>query len=728
MKIIKKDGQFVDYDSDKIYRAVYQASKKINDENESNKLAKNIESLITNEINEIETDEITTEIIQALIENFLMSFDKEVAVRFIEYRNNQDIQRKGVTNITKSVQRVIMGDKNIINENANKDGNKFPVIRDLTAGSVAKSIGLKQMLPKKVANAHLKGDIHYHDLDYQPYSPMTNCCLINFEDMLKNGTRIGNAIISTPKSINTAVALTAQIVANVSSNQYGGCSFNRMDEVLAPYAKLNYNKHLKENILFAAEMKDIVLDENITGIPKHLFSEKEVQLIIKRTEEKTKKDIFDSIQGLEFEIQTIYNANGQTPFFTVGFGLGTNWFEREIQKAIFQNRLRGIGEGRIAIFPKLVFTLKDGLNLRKTDPNYDIKQLALECTSKCMYPDILNYDKIVEITGDFKAPMGCRSFLNSWVNEQGENEVDGRYNIGVTTLNLPRIAIQANHNLKKFWKIFHERMLIIKEATEFRLKRTLEASPINAPILYSDGAFGRLTKDGDVWNLMKNKRATVSLGYIGLYEVATLLFGENWQENLEAKEFTIEILKEMTKYANKWSDELNIKASVYGTPSESLTDRFCKLDREKFGIIENITDKEYYTNSFHYDTREKITPFDKINFEKDYLPYTSGGFICYVELTNAQQNLKALEDVWDYAYDKVGYFAVNTPIDKCFECNFHGEFLATDEGYVCPQCGNSDPEKSDVIKRMCGYLGQPLSRPEAHGRHKEIKSRVKHDS
>lgn len=719
MIVLKKDGQKIEFDNNRINRAVTQAAlrahlPKKNELTEEEiteikenaiKLGQRIELLVSNELELIDEDEVKSEDIQSLVEDFLLTFDKDAGVAYVTFRNQRDIQRKGITSIPKAVMQVINKDQSVMNENANKDSNRFPTTRDLTAGNVAKAVGLKQMLPKRVANAHIKGEIHFHDLDYAPYSPMTNCSLINFKDMFKNGFKIGNAIVSSPKSMQTAVAQTAQIIANVSSNQYGGCSFDRIDETLAPYAELNYNKHLKD-------------------------AERWIDSEEKREEyaiEKTKKDIYDSMQSLEYEINTLYNSNGQTPFVSLGFGLGENWYEREIQKAILKNRMAGIGNGRVAIFPKLIFAIKEGLNRRPEDPNYDIKKLAMECTSKCMYPDILNYDMVVKYTGNFKVPMGCRSFLDRWVDENGDEVVNGRMNLGVTTLNLPRIAIQSNKKQKRFWKILDERLAIIKEAIEYRIARVKEASPINAPIIYMDGAFGRLKFDGDVWDLMKNGRATISLGYIGLYEVGAAFYGSEWETNVEAKKFTVDILKYMADKASEWTKELDVKVSVYGTPSESLTDRFARMDREKFGSIPDITDKEYYTNSFHYDTRKKITPFDKIDFEKEYLPYTSGGFINYVELANARQNLSALETVWDYSYDKVAYFAVNTPIDKCFECGYQGEFTCTDEGYKCPECGNHDPEKADVVKRMCGYLGNPLARPEAHGRHKEIKSRVKHD-
>ncbi|MDV4542775.1 anaerobic ribonucleoside-triphosphate reductase, partial [Enterococcus faecium] len=604
-----------------------------------------------------------------------------------------------------SIEKLINKDQTVVNENANKDSNVFNTQRDLTAGIVGKSIGLK-MLPPHIANAHQKGDIHYHDLDYHPYTPMTNCCLIDFKGMLNNGFKIGNAEVESPKSIQTATAQISQIIANVASSQYGGCSADRTDELLAPFAELNYKKHLKD----AEEWID--------------SPERQKEY----AKAKTKKDIFDAMQSLEYEINTLFTSNGQTPFTSLGFGLGENWFEREIQKAILQIRINGLGsEKRTAIFPKLIFTLKKGVNLNPEDPNYDIKQLALECATKRMYPDILNYDKIVELTGSFKVPMGCRSFLQGWKDENGQEVNVGRMNLGVVTLNLPRIAIESKGDQNKFWQLLSDRLEIMKDALLYRVERCKEAIPANAPILYMYGAFGkRLSRTDSVNELFKNRRATVSLGYIGLYEVASAFFGGEWETNPEAKAFTLDIVKELKANADAWGDEYGYHFSVYSTPSESLTDRFCRLDTEKFGIIENITDKEYYTNSFHYDVRKNPTPFEKLEFEKDYPKYCSGGFIHYCEYPMLQQNPKALEAVWDFAYDKIGYLGTNTPIDHCYQCGFEGDFKPTERGFECPECGNHDPKTCDVVKRTCGYLGNPQARPMVHGRHKEISSRVKH--
>lgn len=708
IKVVKRDGRLVTFDDQKIYDALIKAEQKIHDQVTplTHQKVQSIVADVNREIAERFTNNVKIYEIQNIVEHTLLSNNEyALAEEYIHYRTQRDFERSKATDINVSIGKLINKDQTVVNENANKDSDVFNTQRDLTAGIVGKSIGLK-MLPSHVANAHQKGDIHYHDLDYHPYTPMTNCCLIDFKGMLNNGFKIGNADVESPKSIQTATAQISQIIANVASSQYGGCSADRIDELLAPFAERNYEKHLAD------------AQEWIEGEERQkAFAQK-----------KTKKDIFDAMQSLEYEINTLFTSNGQTPFTSLGFGLGTNWFEREIQRAILQIRINGLGiEKRTAIFPKLIFTIKRGVNAQPTDPNYDIKQLALECATKRMYPDVLNYDKIVELTGSFKVPMGCRSFLQGWKDEQGEEVNVGRMNLGVVTLNLPRIALEAQGSQEKFWQILNERLAIVKDALVYRVERVKEAKPANAPILYMYGAFGkRLATQDAVDELFKNKRATVSLGYIGLYEVASAFYGDAWEDNQEAKNFTLDILKELKKNADNWGNEYGYHFSVYSTPSESLTDRFCRLDTEKFGIVENITDKEYYTNSFHYDVRKNPTPFEKLDFEKDYPKYCSGGFIHYCEYPMLQQNPKALEAVWDYAYDKVGYLGTNTPIDHCYACGFEGDFHPTERGFECPECGNHDPKTCDVVKRTCGYLGNPQARPMVHGRHKEISSRVKH--
>ena len=652
-----------------------------------------------------QTTVTTKKIADLFVQGLVNANHEELAKVYRDYRQHDEEAFAEATNPQNKLEQLFDRNSRIVHENANKDSHVFNTQRDLEAGVVSRALGLR-MLPGIVAKAHLRGDIHWHDLDYSPVTPETNCCLIDFDEMFKHGFKIGNAWVSSPRSIQTATAQMSQIIANVASLQYGGCSANRIDQLLEPYAKLNYEKHMKD------------AEEWIVPEKREEFAR-----------EKTKKDIYDAMQALEYEINTLYSSQGQTPFTTINFGLGTSWIAREIQKAILKIRIKGLGkEHRTAIFPKLTFTIKRGLNLDPEDPNYDIKQLALECSTKRMYPDLLMYDKIKELTGSFKTPMGCRSFLQGWTDPETGKEVNsGRMNLGVVTVNLPRIALEAHGDKQLFWEIFQEKMNICKIALDYRIKRTKEAKPENAPLLYMYGAFGkRLKKTDSVDEVFKNSRATVSLGYIGLYEVCTTFYESNWEHNKEAHDFAIAITKAMHDLCAEWEKEEGYHFSLYSTPAESLTDTFCQDDLKKFGRVEDVTDKEYYTNSFHYDVRKHPTPFEKLSFEEAFPKYAAGGFIHYCEYPNLRQNPKALEAVWDWAYDHVGYLGTNTSIDQCFKCGFKGEFEATARGFKCPQCGNHDPATCDVVKRTCGYLGNPQQRPMVHGRHEEIIHRVKH--
>ncbi|WP_125709697.1 anaerobic ribonucleoside-triphosphate reductase [Lacticaseibacillus porcinae] len=709
INIKKRDGRIVDFDQQKITRAITKAAVSV-DKPLSPADYRDIEAIsddaVATILDRFDKDVRIAEV-QSVVEEAILNAHKyDWGKAYTDYRMQRDIDRAKRADVNYNVQKLIDRDATVVHENANKDSRVFSTQRDLTAGAVAKAMGL-QMLPPAVANAHMRGDIHWHDLDYTPFMAETNCCLIDFKEMLNHGFNIGNAEVEPANSIQVAVTQMTQIIANVASSQYGGCSSDRTDEVLAPFAEKNYQKHLVE----AAELTD--------------DADKQAEYAKRRT----KKDILDALQTLEYQVNTLYSTQGQTPFVTVGFGLGTSWIEREIQKDILKIRIGGLGkEKRTAIFPKLVFTLKRGLNLKAGDPNYDIKQLALECATKRMYPDVLSYDKIVELTGSFKAPMGCRSFLQGWKDPETGKEVNsGRMNLGVITLNLPRIAMESKGDKDKFWKILEARLKICKQGLVYKVERAKEATPESAPILYKFGAFGkRLADDQKVDEVFKNSRATVSLGYIGLYEVGTVFYGSEWEKNPEAKQFSIDVVKDLYDHCVEWEKEYGYHFSVYSTPSESLTDTFARADKKRFGTVKDITDKDYYTNSFHYDVRKQPTPFEKLDFEKDYPKYCSGGFIHYCEYPNLKQNPKALEAVWDYGYDIVGYLGTNTPIDQCFECGFKGEFKATEKGYECPQCGNHNPDTCDVVKRLCGYLGNPNKRPMVHGRQEEIIHRKKH--
>ncbi|GJH42972.1 anaerobic ribonucleoside-triphosphate reductase [Pasteurella canis] len=707
--VIKRDGSRVGFEIQRIINAIKKAAQAVNVEDDRYCYA--IGQQVCDEIFARYQQEIDISHIQKIVENHLMSSQyPEVARVYIEYRHDRDLAREKRSHLTKEIEGLIeQSNVELLNENANKDAKVIPTQRDLLAGIVAKHYAKRYILPRDVVEAHEKGEIHYHDLDYAPFFPMFNCMLVDLKGMLNNGFKMGNAEIEPPKSIGTATAVTAQIIAQVASHIYGGTTINRIDEVLAPYVQLSYEKHLKT----AAEWH----------IPD---AENYAKVLIE-------KECFDAFQSLEYEVNTLHTSNGQTPFVTFGFGLGTSWQSKLIQRSILKNRIRGLGKNhKTPVFPKLVFTIKKGINQNPADPNYDIKQLALECASKRMYPDILNYDQVVKVTGSFKAPMGCRSFLSAYY-ENGEEMHDGRNNLGVVSLNLPRIAIEAKRRNPQqsavdFYKILDQRLAIARKALMTRIARLENTKARVAPILYMEGACGvRLKADDNVSQIFKNGRASISLGYIGIHETINALYGDkHMYDDEQLRQKGIEIVQYLSKAVQQWKAETGYAFSLYSTPSENLCDRFCRLDTKQFGIIENVTNKGYYTNSYHLDVEKKVNPYDKIDFELPYPTLANGGFICYGEYPNVQHNLKALEDVWDYSYDRVPYYGTNTPIDECYECGFTGEFECTSKGFTCPKCGNHDSEKVSVTRRVCGYLGSPDARPFNAGKQEEVKRRVKH--
>lgn len=783
LKVEKRDGAIVDYSKDNIVTAVSAAYKDIHKEigpeelltigEVADSVRAKLDSLVQGRPAKI--DEIQSLVISTLQQDYHLY---DVAKAYNDYKFAKDEKRAKESDVNYAVERLIKRDKSLVNENANKDSNVYSTQRDLLACSVSKAIARK-MLPADVIRAHERGQIHYHDMDYSPFTAETNCSLPNFKNMLANGFELGNAEMESPKSIETAATQLVQIISDVAASQYGGQTVNRIDEVLEPYAMLNFRKNMdfatdmiddemdvetakrivskrkkNENKTLHCEDRPIIIDHPFDGLDENTIEGQRNLL----AQIMTRKNIYDAMQTFEYATNSNRSTQGQTPFVTAGFGLGTSWASREIQRAMLLVRIRGLGKDhKTAIFPKLTFTIKYGLNSAPGDPNYDMKKLALECTSKRMYPDILFYENIVKITGSFKAPMGCRSFLQGWINpETGEDEEEGRMNLGVVTVNLPYIALESKGNKDKFWRIFDQRLEVAHHALQARIKRCKEAQVVNAPVLYQFGAFGRLKPGDNVNKLFKNSRATVSLGYIGIYETVSQFYGKDWVNNAgwdeDAREFGLEILKRMSKACAEWEEEEGYHYSVYGTPAESLTDRFHRAIVEKFGDVPGVTDHDFLTNSFHrpvwlsgdgvYSPKpgeEDVTKrehwhtamnggaFSKLDFEHVFLPYSAGGHIVYTEQPSLRQNLKALEAVWDYAHEVgVDYLGTNTPIDSCFKCGYAGDFQPTDVGYKCPVCGNNDPNESDVVKRTCGYLGQPAARPMVKGRHEELAHRAKH--
>ncbi|SFN88806.1 ribonucleoside-triphosphate reductase class III catalytic subunit [Candidatus Pantoea varia] len=701
--VIKRDGCRTGFDAQRIEQAVAAAAKaaKVDDLAWCAQVAERVALRLA------ARPEVDIREIQCAVEETLMAGPyPQLARAYIEYRHDRDVARDRQSQLHHAIRGLVdQTNAALLNENANKDSKVIPTQRDLLAGIVAKHYAQQQILPRDVVLAHERGEIHYHDLDYSPFFPMFNCMLIDLKGMLTNGFKMGNAEIEPPKSIATATAVTAQIIAQVASHIYGGTTINRIDEVLAPFVEQSYARHLA-----IAEQWQIPQAEQYAR-------------------QRTEKECYDAFQSLEYEVNTLHTANGQTPFVTFGFGLGTDWAARLIQQSILRNRLAGLGKNRkTAVFPKLVFSIREGVNRRAGDVNYDIKQLALECASKRMYPDILNYDQVVKVTGSFKTPMGCRSFLGVY-EENGEQIHEGRNNIGVISLNLPRIALEAGGDEARFWTLLDARLLLAKRALMTRVARLEKTKARVAPILYMEGACGvRLNADDEVGPIFRNGRASLSLGYIGLHETLNALSGghQHPYDDAALRAKGVEIIAYLRDATERWKEETRYGFSLYSTPSENLCDRFCRLDAAQFGLVPGVTDKGYYTNSFHLDVEKKVNPYDKIDFEAPYPPLANGGFICYGEYPNVQHNLKALEDVWDYSYDRVPYYGTNTPIDECYECGFNGEFTCTSRGFTCPNCGNHDPARVSVTRRVCGYLGSPDARPFNAGKQQEVQRRVKH--
>lgn len=788
-KVIKRDGRYEAFDSFKITNAIIKAMNKIDKIDQVDDAY-----IITNDVEDIIRTNYGNEgiidihDIESIVETTLMSYDKEVAREYTSYRGARDASRMRSSSLVNKINGLLnYTDQDIIAENANKAADKIYVQRDLLAGTVAKEITKDlNLIPARVQKARIANYIHWHDEDYAPLFKMYNCMLIDYKTMMKNGFVVGNALIETPNSFGVFCTLLSQIIQGVACSQYGGQTINRLDEGAVPYVVKDYRKIVKEKFgeLFEniecvdlehdfSQTVDFDVIENLDSVEKineylinnitddkRYFPSKDI--IISRCLKKLSKHVYDGIQCLEYQINTLFTTNGQTPFVSISFGLGTSIESRLIQKSILEVRKKGLGKNEVTpVFPKLLFTLCKGINFYPEDPNYDIKLLAEECAAKRMYPDTLNFETVCRIAGGtvaykdkehrvvdienstgYKAPMGCRSFLHIWRDPVTGKEVyDGRNNMGVISINLVRIALEAREhsdNILYREKYFFEKLAeILDIAHEGLLCRANSLNGVKAsiaPILYGDstvGAYGAtgfsLHPDDDIKQVFTNHRASVSLGYVGLHETILALYGEKMFGNKDLINKGKQIMSVLHQATKQWTAESEWTFSVYSTPAENLMNKFIGPDKLRFGEIEGITDKDWYTNSCHLDVTQPATAMEKIDFEGQFSEYTPGGVTCMIDCNSLLNNPFALDALWNYEYEaNTSYNSINVKNDRCFECKFEGEFIPTNNGYKCPCCGGTNPFKQQVIRRISGYLTDASSRPINHSKKSEIDNRVTH--
>ena len=690
MKVIKRDGKKVDFDPNKIVVAISKANREVIGNEKAS--IQNI-NYIVEAIEKLELNEIGIEKIQDQIERKLMELGKyELAKRYMLYREKRSIIRQTNTTDESILSLIRNTNKEVSKENSNKNAILLSTQRDLIAGEVSKDIVDRLLLPERIVKAHKEGVLHFHDKDYF-IQPMFNCCLVNIKDMLDNETVMNGKKIETPKSFQVACTVMTQIIAAVASNQYGGQSVNVAH--LGKYLRKTYDKYYNKYYNhFIEEGK----------------SKEEAETLAKDFAEiRKQEDLVAGIQTVQYQINTLMTTNGQSPFVTLFMHIVEgDEYEKEVAEIIeeiLKQRLKGIknSEGHYITpaFPKLIYVLDECNNLSggKYD---DITRLAVKCSAKRLYPDYISAKKMREnYEGNVFSPMGCRSFLSPYKDENGEYKFEGRFNQGVVSINLPQIAIMASGNKEKFYKILDDRLELCFDACMCRHNALKGVTSDYSPIHWQYGAIARLKKGEKIDKYLYGNYSTMSLGYIGLYEVSKLMTGKSHTEE-EGKEFVEELMKYMRKVVDGWKKDTNIGFALYGTPAESLCYRFAKIDEEKFGSIKDITDKGYYTNSYHVDVRENINAFDKLKFESSFQPISSGGCISYVEIPNMEKNYEALEEIVKFIYDNIQYAEFNTKSDVCNVCGHTGEIIINDElQWECPCCHNKDESKMSVTRRTC---------------------------
>ena len=707
MKVIKRDGHTVTYDRSKIITAIKKANaevepgEKVTDEK--------IEEIVQG-IESKNRPRMLVEDIQDIIEQKLMADGKFVLAKtYIIYRYTRELVHKANTTDDSILSLIKNRNKDVMEENSNKNATVASTQRDLIAGEVSKDLTRRVLLPEKISKAHDEGVLHFHDADYF-LQPIFNCCLINIGDMLDNGTVMNGKLIESPKSFQVACTVMTQIISSVASSQYGGQSVDIRH--LGKYLRKSYNKYKNKLVEeFGDKIDDAILEQ--------------------MAQDRLQDELRSGVQTIQYQINTLMTTNGQSPFVTLFLNLDPNdeYIEENaiIVEEILRQRLEGIKNEKgvyvTPAFPKLIYVLDEHNCLKGGKYDY-ITKLAVKCSAKRLYPDYISAKKMREnYEGNVFSCMGCRSFLSPWKDENGNYKWEGRFNQGVVSLNLPQIGILAKGNEEKFWSMLDERLDLCYEALMCRHNALLGVTSDVSPVHWQYGAIARLKKGEKIDPLLKDGYSTISLGYIGLYEVTKLMTGKSHTEP-EGEEFALRVMNRLRKACDTWKEETGLGFGLYGTPAESLCYRFARIDQERFGTIEDVTDKGYYTNSYHVDVREKIDAFSKFRFESQFQTISSGGAISYVEIPNMRHNLEALEEIVRFIYDNIQYAEFNTKSDYCHVCDYDGEIMINDDNeWECPQCGNKDHSKMNVTRRTCGYLGENFWNV---GKTKEIKARVLH--
>ena len=707
MKVIKRDGSSVAYDRSKIVTAIEKANAEVPAEERLDRAGINA---IIDSIEAQKRQRILVEDIQDLVEQGLVERNMfHLAKTYIIYRYNRALVRKANTTDESILALLRNENKELAEENSNKNTMIAATQRDYIAGEVSRDLTRRILLPEHISQAHDEGAIHFHDADYF-VQPIFNCCLINIGDMLENGTVMNGKLIESPKSFQVACTVTTQIIACVASNQYGGQSVDLRH--LGKYLRKSKEK-FKAHIAYECAGK---VDETTM---ERLVND---QLL---------NELRSGVQTVQYQINTLMTTNGQSPFVTLFLNLqeGDPYIEENamIIEEVLRQRLEGIkNEKGVFItpaFPKLVYVLDEHNCLKGGKYDY-LTELAVKCSAKRMYPDYISAKKMREnYQGNVFSPMGCRSFLAPWKDEEGNYKFEGRFNQGVVSLNLPQIGILANGDEEKFWQLLEERLDLCYEAIMCRHNALKRVRSDSSPIHWQYGAIARLPKGASIEPLLYGGYSSISLGYIGLYELTKLVKGvSHTQEG--GTEFALAVMNRLRKACDDWKASTNIGFALYGTPAESLCYRFARIDKERFGTIPDVTDKGYYTNSYHVDVREKIDAFDKFTFESQFQRISTGGCISYVEIPNMRHNLEALKDVVRFIYDNIQYAEFNTKSDYCQCCGYDGEIeINEDFQWECPVCHNTDQSKMNVTRRTCGYLGENFWNV---GKTKEIKARVLH--